>query len=87
MIASRPSRFINLDHGFQTMSSDSQIVLFIGGANLYATAKALGFEIDYRRLLKEFRSSAGVLLRAVSPVNASRRPSRRRALLGVGAVG
>ena len=64
MIASRPSRFINLDHRFQTMSSDSQIALFIDGANLYATAKALGFDVDYRRLLKEFRSRAGVLLRA-----------------------
>jgi uncharacterized LabA/DUF88 family protein len=46
------------------MSTDSQIALFIDGANLYATAKALGFDIDYRRLLKEFRSRAGVLLRA-----------------------
>ena len=45
------------------MSSDSQIALFIDGANLYATAKALGFDIDYRRLLKEFQSR-GVLLRA-----------------------
>ena len=46
------------------MSSDSRIALFIDGANLYATAKALGFDIDYRRLLKEFRSRAGALLRA-----------------------
>ena len=45
------------------MSSDSQIALFIDGANLYATAKALGFNIDYIRLLKEFQSR-GVLLRA-----------------------
>jgi uncharacterized LabA/DUF88 family protein len=45
------------------MSSDSQIALFIDGANLYATAKVLGFDIDYRRLLKEFRRR-GVLLRA-----------------------
>lgn len=29
--------------------------LFIDGANLYATSKALGFDIDYRRLLKLFR--------------------------------
>src|ERR1700722_9146261 len=63
MIASRPGRFINLDQRFQTMSSDSRIALFIDGANLYATAKALGFDIDYRRLLKEFQSR-GVLLRA-----------------------
>jgi uncharacterized LabA/DUF88 family protein len=45
------------------MSSDSQIALFIDGANLYTTARVLGFDIDYRRLLKEFRGR-GVLLRA-----------------------
>jgi len=45
------------------MSSDSRIALFIDGANLFATAKSLGFDIDYRRLLKEFQSR-GVLLRA-----------------------
>jgi uncharacterized LabA/DUF88 family protein len=45
------------------MASDSKIALFIDGPNLYATAKALGFDIDYRRLLKEFQSR-GVLLRA-----------------------
>ncbi len=38
-------------------------VLFIDGANLYATTKSLGFDIDYRRLLKEFQSR-GNLLRA-----------------------
>jgi uncharacterized LabA/DUF88 family protein len=48
---------------FQTMSSNSKIALFIDGANLYGTAKALGFDIDYRRLLKEFQSR-GELLRA-----------------------
>src|SRR5271154_4818729 len=37
--------------------------LFIDGANLYATTKSLGFDIDYRRLLKEFQSR-GNLLRA-----------------------
>jgi uncharacterized LabA/DUF88 family protein len=46
------------------MSSKSKIALFIDGANLYATAKTLGFDIDYRRLLKEFRGHDGVLLRA-----------------------
>ncbi|MDQ0316086.1 LabA-like NYN domain-containing protein [Amorphus orientalis] len=40
-----------------------RIALFIDGANLYSTAKSLGFDIDYRRLLKEF-SSKGFLLRA-----------------------
>jgi hypothetical protein len=40
-----------------------KIALFIDGANLYATAKSLGFEIDYKRLLREFQS-LGYLLRA-----------------------
>ena len=55
---------LDLDHKFHTMSSDySKIALFIDGANLYATAKALGFEIDYKRLLKEFQGR-GTLVRA-----------------------
>jgi uncharacterized LabA/DUF88 family protein len=44
-------------------TSSNKIALFIDGANLYATAKTLGFDIDYRRLLKEFESR-GTLLRA-----------------------
>ncbi|KKB85735.1 labA-like protein [Devosia limi DSM 17137] len=40
-----------------------KIVLFIDGANLYATSKAIGVDIDYRRLLTEFNSKA-YLLRA-----------------------
>jgi uncharacterized LabA/DUF88 family protein len=40
-----------------------KIALFIDGANLYATAKSLGFDIDYKRLLREFESR-GYLLRA-----------------------
>ena len=42
---------------------NSKIALFIDGANLNATAKRLGFDIDYKRLLKEFQSR-GTLLRA-----------------------
>ena len=44
-------------------SSPSNIALFIDGANLHATAKTLGFDIDYRRLLNEFKSR-GTLVRA-----------------------
>ena len=62
------------------MSSDSQIALFIDGANLYTTAKALGFGINYDRLLKEFQSR-GTLVRAFyyttiieDPENLSIRP-------------
>jgi uncharacterized LabA/DUF88 family protein len=41
-----------------------RIALFIDGANLYATAKALGFDIDYKRLLSVFRTK-GRLVRAL----------------------
>jgi uncharacterized LabA/DUF88 family protein len=40
-----------------------KIALFIDGANLYATSKALGFDMDYRKLLKYFQKR-GYLLRA-----------------------
>ncbi|PHP68298.1 NYN domain-containing protein [Zhengella mangrovi] len=40
-----------------------KIALFIDGANLYATSKSLGFDIDYRKLLSHFQSK-GYLLRA-----------------------
>jgi uncharacterized LabA/DUF88 family protein len=48
------------------MSSENsdKIALFIDGPNLYATAKTLGFDIDYKRLLKEFQSR-GTLVRAL----------------------
>lgn len=35
-----------------------KVALFIDGANLYATSKAIGVDIDYRRLLNEFQSKA-----------------------------
>ncbi|UXN04206.1 MULTISPECIES: NYN domain-containing protein [unclassified Bartonella] len=40
-----------------------KIALFIDGANLYAASKTLGFDIDYRKLLKAFQKR-GYLLRA-----------------------
>jgi uncharacterized LabA/DUF88 family protein len=43
--------------------NSNKIALLIDGPNLYATAKTLGFDIDYKRLLKEFQSR-GTLLRA-----------------------
>lgn len=43
--------------------SSNKTALFIDGANLYQTAKVLGFDIDYRRLLAEFQHP-GTLLRA-----------------------
>ena len=43
---------------------DERVALFIDGANLYGTAKALGFDIDYKRLLGFFRKRAR-LIRAI----------------------
>ena len=40
-----------------------RLALFVDGANLYGTAKALGFDIDYKRLLTLF-AAKGQLLRA-----------------------
>ncbi len=40
-----------------------KVALFIDGANLYATSKALGFDIDYKRMLTYFQEQA-YLLRA-----------------------
>ena len=45
------------------MLGQQRIALFIDGANLYATTKTLGFDIDYKRLLKEFQGR-GYLVRA-----------------------
>ena len=41
-----------------------RIALFIDGSNLYATAKSLGFDIDYKKLLVLFRNK-GHLVRAL----------------------
>ena len=40
-----------------------KIVLLIDGANLYATSKSLGFDIDYKRMLDHFEGK-GYVLRA-----------------------
>ncbi|MFA5581445.1 MAG: NYN domain-containing protein [Paracoccaceae bacterium] len=42
---------------------DERLALFIDGSNLYAAARALGFDIDYRLLRQEFLRR-GKLLRA-----------------------
>lgn len=41
-----------------------RIAIFVDGANLYATAKALGFDVDYKKLLNLFRTK-GQLIRAL----------------------
>jgi uncharacterized LabA/DUF88 family protein len=46
-----------------TFYPTDRLALFIDGTNLYSVARALGFDVDYRRLLEEFRKR-GVLVRA-----------------------
>ena len=46
-----------------TFYPTDRLALFIDGTNLYSVAKALGFDIDYRKLLEEFRKR-GALVRA-----------------------
>jgi len=46
-----------------TIYPQEKIGLFIDGSNLYAAARALGFDIDYKNLLELF-SSKGQLVRA-----------------------
>jgi uncharacterized LabA/DUF88 family protein len=60
----------------------NKIALFIDGVNMYATAKTLGFDIDYKRLLKEFRSR-GSLVRAFyyTPISEDQENSSIRPLL------
>lgn len=41
--------------------SKDKVALFIDGSNLYSTARALGFDIDYKKLLKHFSGSARLL--------------------------
>src|SRR5689334_16821546 len=40
-----------------------RLALFIDGPNIYSAAKSLGFDVDYRKLLDEFRKR-GVVVRA-----------------------
>jgi len=44
---------------------EERIGLFIDGSNLYAAARALGFDIDYKRLLDLF-GAKGRLIRALA---------------------
>jgi uncharacterized LabA/DUF88 family protein len=46
------------------MPQQERIAVFIDGTNLYATARSLDLQIDYKRLLEEFRKR-GRLIRVV----------------------
>ena len=41
--------------------AQERVALFIDGANLYATARALGFDIDYKRLLEFFQGQCNLV--------------------------
>jgi len=45
------------------INMNERVALFIDGSNLYAAARALGFDIDYKRLLDVFQKD-GRLIRA-----------------------
>lgn len=40
----------------QLIHPDERVALFIDGANFYSAAKSLALDIDYRKLLEEFRA-------------------------------
>ena len=46
-----------------TFYPTDRIALFIDGANFYSAAKALNFDVDFKKLLDEFRKR-GILIRA-----------------------
>jgi len=41
--------------------AQERVALFIDGANLYATARSLGFDIDYKRLLEVFANQSNLV--------------------------
>ncbi|MGF1592873.1 MAG: NYN domain-containing protein [Kiloniellaceae bacterium] len=41
--------------------SQERVAMFIDGANLYATARSLGFDIDYKNLLEVFSSRCNLV--------------------------
>lgn len=59
----RCTRHFNKGFSIMHIYSDERLALFLDGANLYAAAKALDFDIDYKRLLKFFKKK-GKFLRA-----------------------
>jgi hypothetical protein len=54
-------------------SSSNKIALFIDGANLHATAKTLGFDIDFKRVAERYCAPS------TTPLSFKIRSSRRSA--------
>lgn len=51
------------EEGFMPFYAEDKVALFIDGSNLYAAARSLDFDIDYRKLLN-WGASCGRLVRA-----------------------
>src|ERR1700759_4722490 len=45
----------------QRFYPEERVALFIDGANLHAAARALGFDIDYKRLLRHFQDQCHMI--------------------------
>ena len=43
------------------MITSDKTALFVDGANLHHTAKALGFDVDFKRLIEEFEKRGSIL--------------------------
>jgi uncharacterized LabA/DUF88 family protein len=46
---------------FDRFYPNERVALFIDGANLHAAARSLGFDIDYKRLLKQFQEQCHLI--------------------------
>jgi uncharacterized LabA/DUF88 family protein len=53
-------RATTFTHEGATLTKNS-IALFIDGANLYATARTIGLDVDYKRLLAEFQGRGSIV--------------------------
>ena len=49
------------------MTRNDRLAVFIDGANLHATAKALGFDIDFKKVLKLYKDDLSRIA-AANPV-------------------
>ncbi|ABK44385.1 protein of unknown function DUF88 [Magnetococcus marinus MC-1] len=51
----------NLSGQDQIFRQDERVMVFIDGSNLYAAIRSLGFDFDYKKLLRYFRSQANLI--------------------------
>ena len=64
-----------------------RLALFIDGANLYSAARALGFDIDYKRLLTLFQTKGRLLRAAKWPHDPVDFAGKRVGVVGTGSTG